>query len=230
MSERVPGGTAWPTAGSPIAGYRLARQIGRGPVGVVFQAVDEQRGQIVALKVIGPPLAADETFASRLVGQAQAAAAVGEPHILPVFQAGQADQALFIAMPYLPGSDARSTVRQEGPLAPGRAVPIVAQVASALDAAHAAGLVHGDVKPANILIQALPGQPDRAYLSDFGQGRAPAPGPARRQAWPSASSWPVTKAAASRSRPACGSPLSPPLSLRTATCGPSTSPRSIPLP
>lgn len=178
MSERVPGGTAWSAAGSPIAGYRLARQIGRGPVGVVFQALDEQRGQIVALKVIGPPLAADPAFASRLVGQAQAAAAVGEPHILPVFQAGQADQALFIAMPYLPGSDARSTVRREGALPAGRAVPIVAQIASALDAAHAAGLVHGDLKPANILIQALAGQPERAYLSDFGQGRAPAPGPA----------------------------------------------------
>ncbi len=169
-------------ADSRLAGYRLERQIGVGPVGVVFYAVDELRGQAVALKIIGLPLAADQGFASRLLQQAQAAAALGEPHIMPVFQAGQADGLLFVAMPYLDGADARSLLRREGALPPGRAVSIVSQVASALDAAHAAGLVHGDVKLGNILVWAPPGQPERVHLSDFGQGRT-RPSPMLAGSW-----------------------------------------------
>lgn len=177
MSEWVSADVAGLTAGSRIAGYLLEQQVGHGAAGVVFQARDEQRGGPVALKVIGPALAADQVFASRLLREAEAAAAVGDPHILPVLQAGQADGNLFVAMPFIRGGDARSLLRREGALPAQRVVPIVWRLASALDAAHAAGLVHGDVKPGNVLVESRPGQPDLVYLSDFGQRRDLAPGP-----------------------------------------------------
>jgi serine/threonine-protein kinase len=176
--------TEWDTAaaglasGSRITGYLLEQQVGRGATGVVFQARDEKRGRPVALKIIGPPLATDQAFSGRLRQQAQAAAAIGEPHILPALQVGEADGKLFVAMPFIHGADVRSLVRREGALPPQRVAPIVWRVASALDAAHAAGLVHGDVKPGNVLVESRPGQPDLVYLSDFGQGRAPASSPA----------------------------------------------------
>jgi hypothetical protein len=176
MSELFSGDASGVTAGSRIAEYLLEQLAGQGPTGAVFQARDEQRGLPVALKIIGPELAADQAFADRLLGEAEAAKAVGEPHILPVLRAGRADGKLFVAMPYIHGGDARSLVRREGALPPERVVPIVWRVASALDAAHAAGLVHGDVKPGNVLVDDRPGQPERVYLSDFGQRRL-APGP-----------------------------------------------------
>ena len=104
---------------------------------------------------------------SRFIREARAAASVDDPHIIPVFEAGGADGALFIAMRYVPGGDARSLVRRTGP-SRARAASIVSSVASALDAAHGAGLVHRDVKPANILVDVRPGRPDQVYLSDFG--------------------------------------------------------------
>lgn len=177
MSEWVSADAAGLTAGSRIAGYLLEEQVGQGAAGVVFQARDDLRGVPVALKVIRPALAADEAFASRLLREAEAAAAVGDPHILPVLQAGQADAKLFVAMPFIRGGDARSLLRREGALPAQRVVPIVWRVASALDAAHAAGLVHGDVKPGNVLVESRPDQPDLVYLSDFGQRRGLAPGP-----------------------------------------------------
>jgi hypothetical protein len=177
MNEWVSADAAGLTAGSRIAGYVLEQLVGQGPTGVVFQARGEQRGLPVALKVIGPSLAADEAFASRLLREAGAAALVGDPHILPVLQAGHAERNLFVAMPYISGGDARSLVRREGALPPQRVVAIIWRVASALDAAHAAGLVHGDVKPGNVLVESRPDQPDRVYLSDFGQRRGLAPGP-----------------------------------------------------
>jgi Protein kinase domain len=177
MSEWISGDAPGVTAGSRIAGYLLERLVGQGPTGVVFQARDEQRGLPAALKVIAPDLAADQAFASRLLGEAEAAKAVGEPHILPVLQSGQADGRLFVAMPYIRGGDARSLVRREGALPPERAVPLIWRIASALDAAHTAGLVHGDVKPGNVLVESRPGQPELVYLSDFGQRRGLAPGP-----------------------------------------------------
>jgi Protein kinase domain len=164
-------------AGPHVAGYRLEQQFGQGTLGAVFRAVDEKRGQPVVVKIIGPPVAADQVFVARLLRETRLAAEVGEPHILPVLQAGQADGYLFVAMPLIAGPDARSLVRWKGALPVERAMSIVWQVASALDAAHAAGLVHGDVKPANILVHTPPGGPDLALLSDFGQGRGPAPGP-----------------------------------------------------
>jgi len=137
-------------AGSRIAGYRLEEQVGRGGMAVVFRAQDERLGRLVALKILAPALAADEAFRQRFIRESRAAAAVDDPHIVPVFDAGEAAEAsglLFIAMRYVPGGDVRNVMRHEGPLAPARAASIISQVASALDAAHRAGLVHRDVKP-----------------------------------------------------------------------------------
>ena len=156
------------SAGSRIAGYRLEEQIGQGGMAVVFRAQDERLNRQVALKVLAPALAADEDFRHRFIRESRSAAAVDDPHIIPVFEAGDANGMLFIAMRYVPGGDAGTLVRRLGPLPIARAAGIISAVASALDAAHAAGLVHRDVKPANMLVDARPGRPDHVYLSDFG--------------------------------------------------------------
>src|SRR5204863_8155144 len=101
-----------------------------------------------------------------------AAAAVDDPHIIPIYQAGAADGLLYIAMRYVAGGDMRSLLRHQGPLPPARAVVIVSAVASALDAAHAAGLGHRDVKPAHMLVDARADRPDHVYLSDFGLSKS----------------------------------------------------------
>ena len=155
-------------AGSRLAGYLLEEEIGAGGMAVVFRARDERLDRPVALKVLARALAADEGFRQRFLREAKAAAAVDDPHIIPVYEAGQAGGVLFLAMRYVSGGDVHSLLRREGPLAAVRAVAIISPVASALDAAHAAGLVHRDVKPANILVDARPGRPDHVYLSDFG--------------------------------------------------------------
>ncbi len=154
--------------GSQVAGYRLERRIGVGGMAVVFRARDERLDRVVALKVLSPALDADEAFRRRFVRECRAAAAVDYPHIIPVHDAGEADGVLFIAMRYVPGGDARALLVRECPLPTGRATAIISPVASALDAAHAAGLVHRDVKPANMLVDSRPGRPDHVYLSDFG--------------------------------------------------------------
>jgi tetratricopeptide (TPR) repeat protein len=171
VGEGLPGETGGPAAfaaGSRVAGYLLEEEIGAGGMAVVFRARDEQLDRLVALKLLTPGLAADEEFRRRFLREARAAAAVDDPHIIPVYEAGQADGVLFIAMQYVSGGDVRDLLRREGPLPPGRVAAIISPVASALDAAHAAGLVHRDVKPANMLIDARPGRPDHVYLSDFG--------------------------------------------------------------
>jgi predicted ATPase/class 3 adenylate cyclase len=165
VPEQADGAVA---AGSRVAGYLLEEQVGAGGMAVVFRARDERLGRLVALKVLASPLAADAEFRQRFLRESRAAAAVDDPHIIPVYEAGEADGVLFIAMRYVPGSDVHTLVRREGPLPAGRAAGIVSAVASALDAAHAAGLAHRDVKPANMLMDARAGRPDHVYLSDFG--------------------------------------------------------------
>jgi serine/threonine protein kinase len=160
--------------GSRIAGYRLEEQIGQGGMAVVFRARDERLDRPVALKVLAPTLAGDEAFQRRFNRESQAAAAIDDPHIVPVFAAGEADGVLFIAMRYVAGGDAHSMLNREGPLPPDRVADIISPVASALDAAHRAGLVHRDVKPSNMLMDVLPGRPDHVYLSDFGLTKAAA--------------------------------------------------------
>ena len=156
------------SAGSRIAGYRLEEQVGQGGMAVVFRALDERLGRQVALKVLAPGLAADEAFRHRFIRESRSAAAVDHPHIVPVFEAGDANGVLFLAMRYVPGGDVGTLVRRLGTLSPARAAAIISAVASALDAAHAAGLVHRDIKPANMLVDARPGRLDHVYLSDFG--------------------------------------------------------------
>jgi hypothetical protein len=162
------GGPVVLAAGSRIAGYVLEEEIGAGGMAVVFRARDERLDRLVALKVLAPGLTANEEFRRRFLRESRAAAAVDDPHVLPVYEAGQAGGVLFIAMRYVSGGDVRGLLRRQGPLPPGRAAAIISPVASALDAAHGAGLVHRDVKPANMLIDARPGRPDHVYLSDFG--------------------------------------------------------------
>jgi len=155
--------------GERIGGYRLEAKLGEGGMAAVFLAVDERLGRQVALKILAPGLATDAAFRHRFVRESQAAAAVDDPHIIPVYEAGSIDGVLFIAMRYVSGGDVRSLIAREGPVAPARAIPeIISPVALALDTAHAAGLVHRDVKPANMLIDARPGRPDHVYLTDFG--------------------------------------------------------------
>ena len=154
--------------GSRVAGYQLEDRIGAGGMAVVFRARDERLGRLVALKMLAPALAADAGFRERFIRESRAAAAVDHPHIIPVHEAGEADDVLYIAMRFVAGGDLSSVVGREGPLPAGRAADLISPVASALEAAHNAGLVHRDVKPANILVDASPGRPDHVYLSDFG--------------------------------------------------------------
>jgi Protein kinase domain/WD domain, G-beta repeat len=154
--------------GSRVSGYLLESQIGAGGMAVVFRARDERLSRMVALKVLAPGLAADDAFRQRFIRESRAAAAVDDPHIIPVYEAGEAGGVLFIAMRLVVGGDLRTVMLREGPLAPERAAALLSPVASALDAAHAADLVHRDVKPANVLVDARPGRPEHVYLSDFG--------------------------------------------------------------
>ena len=155
-------------AGARIAGYELEERIGTGGMAVVFRARDDRLNRQVALKILLHSLEADGTFRQRFLRECRTAAAIDDPHIVPVFAAGEADGALFIAMRYVPSGDLRALMRRAGPFSPPRAAAIVSSVACALDAAHDAGLVHRDVKPSNILVDTRPGRPDHVYLSDFG--------------------------------------------------------------
>ena len=153
--------------GSEFAGYRILDAIGRGGMGAVYRATQISLERTVALKIIVPELAQDEGFRERFKRESRTAASIEHPHVVPVHEAGEHDGVLFISMRYIEGTDLRQLLRSEGAMAPERAARIIAQVGSALDAAHARGLVHRDVKPANILMAADGGE-DHAYLTDFG--------------------------------------------------------------
>jgi serine/threonine-protein kinase len=161
---------SWPQfpAGATIAGYLLQDRIGQGGMAVVFRALDERLQRTVALKILAPSLASDESFRLRFIRESQSAAAVDHPNIIPVFGAGEEDGVLYLAMRYVPTGDAKKLVTAIGPLPVAQVSMIVASVAAALDAAHAAGLVHRDVKPSNMLIGIKADQADHVYLADFG--------------------------------------------------------------
>jgi serine/threonine protein kinase len=158
--------------GTQLAGYRLEARVGTGGMAVVFRARDQRLDRPVALKILAPWLTEDEVVRRRFIAESRAAAAVDHPHIIPVYEAGEADGVLFIAMRFVQGGDLGGLLRREGALPPGRAAAFISPVAAALDAAHRAGLVHRDVKPGNILVDARPDQPDHVYLSDFGISKA----------------------------------------------------------
>jgi serine/threonine-protein kinase len=153
--------------GARIAGYELEAKIGEGGMAVVYRARDLRLGRVVALKL----LAGEETFRERFAAEALAAAAVDHPHIIPVYDAGEDGGRQYIAMRFVVGQDLHAVIRREGGLPVRQVARYISPVADALDAAHEAGLVHRDVKPANILVDARPGRPEHVYLSDFGVAR-----------------------------------------------------------
>jgi serine/threonine protein kinase len=157
-------------SGGVVGGYRIESLLGRGGMAAVYLAEDGRLKRKVALKVLSPELAADEAFRRRFVDESERLASVDHPNIIPVYEAGQDNGHLFIAMRYVDSTDLKKLIASEGRLSPERAASIVTQVAGALDAAHAKGLVHRDVKPANVLVAVGSGGDgsDHAYLSDFG--------------------------------------------------------------
>jgi YVTN family beta-propeller protein len=152
--------------GTILGGFRIEGLLGEGGMGVVYRATQLGLERPVALKLIAAPVAADPTFRARFQREAQIAAAIDHPNVIPVYESGEADGRLFIAMRLVEGADLCSLVEREGGLDPGRAVQIVERVAAALDAAHRRGVVHRDVKPANVLVG--DGDVEQVYLSDFG--------------------------------------------------------------
>jgi serine/threonine protein kinase len=149
--------------GTELGGYRILEQLGRGGTSVVYRAEHVRLGRPAALKLLSPGLG-EADFSDRFLRESRLAASLDHPSIVPVYDAGEDDGLLWIAMACVEGTDLKTLIRGEGALPLRRAVFILRQIASALDAAHAQGLVHRDVKPANILV----GPEDRAYLSDFG--------------------------------------------------------------
>ncbi|MEH0580916.1 serine/threonine-protein kinase [Streptomyces sp. B21-108] len=156
--------------GRQLAGYRIEGEIGRGGMAVVYRAHDLRLDRTVALKLLAPELARNDTFRKRFTHESRVAAAIDHPHIVPVFEADETEGVLYIAMRYVDGSDLRHLLDREGPLPLPTVVRIAAQVASALDAAHDHGLVHRDVKPGNILVSrgTDSDHPEHVYLTDFG--------------------------------------------------------------
>ncbi len=153
--------------GSTVAGYRIDALIARGGMGVVYRATHLGLERPVALKVIARELADREGFRERFLRESRLAARLDHPAVVPVFDSREVDGELIVAMRLVEGGDLSKVINRDGPLEPARAIALLGQVAEALDAAHAAGVVHRDVKPHNVLVEG-----DRAYLSDFGLAKA----------------------------------------------------------
>ena len=151
-------------SGSSFAGYQIESVVGRGGMGVVYRATDLRLERPVALKLVAPEFAEDELFRRRFLREPRMAASLDHPNVVPIYEAGEHDGQLYLAMRFVDGSDLRTLLRREGGLPAERALDILAQVAGALDAAHRRGLVHRDVKPANVLVD----EDGHAYLTDFG--------------------------------------------------------------
>ena len=156
--------------GTEVASYRIVRTLGRGGMSVVYLAEHDWLQRKVALKVLAPQLADDERFRERFVRESRLAASLDHPNVIPIYEAGASGGDLFIAMRFVEGSDLRTMLHEEGALEPARAIGILRQIAAALDAAHEQGLVHRDVKPANVLLaRPRSSEPvEHVYLSDFG--------------------------------------------------------------
>ena len=157
-------GHAAASIGAELLGYRVDELLGRGGMGVVYRAYDPKLKRAVAIKLLAPTLADDERFRERFLAETELAASLEHPNVVPIHDAGEDDGQLYLVMRFVEGGDLRRLLDAEAPLEPERAVAICSQVASALDAAHARGLVHRDVKPSNVLLDA----DGHAYLADFG--------------------------------------------------------------
>ncbi len=160
-------GVAEPAIGSTLGGYRVDALIARGGMGVVYRATHLALDRPVALKVIARHLADDEAFRERFLRESRLAARLDHPSVVPVYDSREEDGELIVAMRLVEGGDLKRRIATGGPLPPSEAIGILGQVADALDAAHAAGIVHRDVKPHNILLEG-----DRAFLTDFGLAKA----------------------------------------------------------
>jgi tRNA A-37 threonylcarbamoyl transferase component Bud32 len=160
--------------GTIFAGYRIERALGRGGMGLVYLATELRLERPVALKVIRSDIADDERFRERFRSESRTAASVEDPRVITVFAAGEWGGLLYVAMRYVPGVDLQRLTSSRGPLRAARAAMVIAQVAEGLDAVHAAGLVHRDVKPANVIVaeRETDGGDPRAYLTDFGLARS----------------------------------------------------------
>jgi tRNA A-37 threonylcarbamoyl transferase component Bud32 len=158
-----------PRVGTELGPYHVERLIGRGGMGVVYLATHAGLQRRVALKLLAPDYADEDAFRARFLRESRMAAAIDHPNIIPIYEAGEVEGTYFLAMRYVEGTDLETRLR-DGPLPARLAVHLLGQVASALDAAHAAGLVHRDVKPANVLVASGQGSDgaDHAYLTDFG--------------------------------------------------------------
>jgi serine/threonine protein kinase len=154
-------------SGFVIAGYRIDELISRGGMGVVYRVTNVALNRIYALKVLAPELAGDEAFRERFKREMRIAASIRHPNVVGIHYAGEDEGLLFFVMDFVYGTDLREMLRKSGAVEPSRAVDLLTQFAAALDAAHARGLVHRDVKPANILITVQDGE-EHAYLTDFG--------------------------------------------------------------
>ena len=155
--------------GSTLASYTIEAVLGRGGMGSVYLAIQKHLKRKAALKVLSPDLATDDEYRGRFLRECELIAQLEHPNIVPIYDAGEADGLLYLAMRYIKGTDLRALISERGHLSAESTLAIVEQIASALDAAHAAGVIHRDVKPANILIE-RPGE--RAYLSDFGVAKS----------------------------------------------------------
>ncbi|MFD0331465.1 serine/threonine-protein kinase [Streptacidiphilus monticola] len=164
------GGLPVGAAGERVAGYQLEQEIGRGGMAVVYRARDLRLDRTVAVKLLAPGLADNDVFRKRFISESRAAAAIDHPNIIPVFEAGESEGVLFIAMRFVRGRDLRVLLDREGPLGLPQTLRIAAQLASALDAAHSRELVHRDVKPGNVLLAegTDSDHPEHVYLTDFG--------------------------------------------------------------
>ena len=156
------------TVGTTISGFRLERLLGQGGMGVVYLAQEEALGRSVAVKLLAHELSEDEPFRNRFLSEARLAASLDHPSVVPIYQAGEHDGRLFLAMRYVEGEDLARLITREAPLELDRALAVLSTLASALDTAHARGLVHRDVKPSNVLLDSE-GHP---YLCDFGIARS----------------------------------------------------------
>jgi serine/threonine protein kinase len=161
-------------AGTSVGPYRIEELLGQGGMGVVYRAMDLRLGRPVALKLLSPELSADSRFRARFERESRLAASIDHTGIIPIYDAGDADGVLYIAMRYVEGSDLAALLRREGALEPRRALDLTGQLAEALDAAHARGLIHRDVKPSNALI-AHEGAREHVYLADFGLTKTTGP-------------------------------------------------------